>query len=303
MPIEGVSAAATLTDSKAPTKKVVQYFEMLGNRGLWKDGWKVSVFHGRWPWQSEPLDLRPFDQDVWELYNTRNDPSEGKNLAAQYPEKVAELRALWYREAKAHNVLPLDGRSLGERVNEANQMHSRGRAEFVYEGPKVRIPDALAPSVMNRSFFVVAEVEIPAGGAEGVLMADGGSFAGYSIYVKEGRLVYEHNYARVAFYKVTSTEAVPTGRVTLRIDFKNTGTNKGNVTLTVNGRKVGEGEIPQTIPYLYSLSETFDVGSDTITPVSDAYASPFTFTGRIRKLTVSLGDGGAVKSAPDYVAD
>jgi arylsulfatase A-like enzyme len=279
-PIEGISMLYSFNDASVPTRKRSQYFEMLGNRGIWSGGWKAVTYHGRLPWENKSR--WSFEQDKWELYHVDEDFSECHNLAGENPEKLQELIELWWAEAGKYNVLPLDDR-FQERI--AARSEAKERNKFVFYPGTVRIPEASAPNVKNRSHMIMAEVTIPEGGAEGVLCAIGGVPAGWSFYVKDGRLTYCHNFVGTYYY-IRSKENVPAGRQTLRYEFTRTGENKGTGKLYINDRLVGEGKIPHTVPNIYSATESFDIGHDFGSPASEEYDPPFSFTGQISKITI-----------------
>lgn len=299
-PIEGVSFAPTLADSNAPTAKKAQYFEMLGNRAIWADGWKAVAWHGRLPWQTGPMKLKPFTEDKWELYRLSDDVSETRDLSAQYPGKLKELQALFDEEARKYNVYPLDDR-LAERILASRSRFNKGKFEFVYKGVQKRIPEELAPQSKNRSFKINAKVTVPESGCSGVLVQQGGRFGGFALYCKDGKLRFAHNFVGESVYEVDSNSEVPPGKAELGFEFKKTGVDKGLTKgvgrLFVNGQKVGEAAIPRTVPIYYP--ETFDVGVGSGTAVSENYQTPFEFTGPIDELKFELGkDHGGTRAAP-----
>ena len=199
---------------------------------------------------------------------------------------MKELAALWLVEAKKNNVLPLDDR-LG-RIAGAKPWLPAPRAVYTYTADTFRVPEILAPDVKNRSYSITAEVEIPNNGANGMLVTDGGRFGGYAFFVREGRPTFVYNFLGDERYTITSTETVPAGKTTLRFEFTKTGDNQGLGALFINGRKVGEGKIDRTVPFVYSDHDTFDVGRDTGTPVADSYRCPFRFTGVLDKVVFQL---------------
>jgi len=290
-PIEGVSFVASLNDQGAKTTKTVQYFEMLGNRGIWADGWKAVAFHGRYPWTTG-ISNPNFDDDRWELYKADEDPSEVHDLAAKYPSKLAELKSLWNQQALLYNVYPLND-STAQRIAATYASFTAGRTEFTYHEGDIRIPEPLSPPVKNRSHTITATVDIPPAGAEGMLVTCGGRFAGYALYIQGGHLHYVHNYLNEARYDIASNGTLPTGRVELAFQFDSTGNGHGIGKLFVNGEKVGEGAIDQVVPGVYSANETFDVGLDTGTPVIDTYSVPFPFTGKIVSVVFRLADAAS----------
>jgi arylsulfatase A-like enzyme len=282
-PVEGVSMYYSFNDARAPTRKKSQYFEMLGNRGIWSNGWKAVAYHGRLPWEDEAK--WGFDEDQWELYHVDEDFSECHDLAEEQPEKLKELIELWWAEAGKYNVLPLDDRMVS-RVGGREALQAP-RDKYVFYPGTVRLPERSAPNTKNRSHTITAEVTIPEKDAKGVICSIGGIPAGWSFYIKDGKLVYCHNYLGTYYY-IRSRDDVPPGDHTLQFTFMKTGENRGKGKLYVDGRLVGKGEIPQTVPNIYSATESFDVGWDFGSPASEEYVPPFRFTGEIRKLTIGL---------------
>jgi len=278
-PIEGVSLAYTFNDGDAPTQKEVQYFEMFGHRGIWHDGWKAVTYH---EWGSDGN----FDDDKWELYHIDEDFSECHDLSEQYPEKLKEMIDLWWREAEKYQVLPLDDRT-NQRFYIDKPPRDKDRKTFTYYPNTAMMPGSAAPPIRNRSHFILAEVDIPEGGAEGVLIAHGGRFAGYALYIQDNRLIYDHNYLGIEHYVVTSDIDVPAGPSSLGFKFEKTGEHQGLGQLFINGQKVGEASIPHTIPVTYG-PEGLEIGRDTLTPVSENYTCPFKFTGVLKKVVVTV---------------
>ena len=279
----------SFNDPNAPTTKHIQYFEMLGNRGIWYNGWKAVTFHGRQPWENKAK--WSFDEDKWELYNVEEDFSEYNDLAEKHPEKLRQLVEMWWAEAGKYNVLPLDDRFM-ERALAREQTEKEKKSYTFYPG-SVRIPEGSAPHTKNRSYSITAEVEIPAGGAEGPICAIGGVGSGWSLYIKEGRLVHCYNNAGER-YHLRSTKQVPTGTKTkFRFEFEKTGKEKygagGIGRLYIDDVKVGEAQIPQTIKFISSLDESFDAGRDIGTPVTEEYKADAQFSGTIKKVSVDLG--------------
>jgi arylsulfatase A-like enzyme len=279
LPMHGVSMAYTFDASDAPTTRRVQHYELLGDRALWCRGWKAVARHGKGD---------DFDNDRWELYHVDEDFSECEDLAAREPQRLRELVDRWWAEAGAHDVLPLDDREY-ERV--AINAEARARRRYVYYPGMARIDRLSAPYVTDRSWSVTAEVEIPAGGAEGVLLASGSHFAGYVLYVKDNRLVWEYVYSPSVRHAIRSETAVPTGPSVLRYEFRRTGPRRGQGTLLIDGCAVGSVEIPRTWP-VHGTTAGVTCGHDAGATVSNAYAGPFPFTGTLRRVTVELqGDG------------
>lgn len=287
-PIEGISMAYTFDDADAEDRRTTQYFEMLGNQGIYHDGWMASAVRGI-PWASEnaPGDLLNMP---WELYNVDEDFTQANDLAKQNPEKLNELIKQFYAEAAKYNVLPLDDRKT-ERLNVDNRPSlTAGRKTFTYPN-LLRLPEGASPDLKHKSHSITAEVEIPELGAEGMLFTQGGRFAGYGLYVRDGKLVYDYNLVGVEQYTITSENRLPSGIVTLKAVYK-TDADKpfagATVTLFANDKKVGEGRVEKSIPNRVTLDETLDIGFDTGTPVADGYDLPFKFTGKLHAVTIEL---------------
>jgi arylsulfatase len=276
LPIHGTSLSYTFDEPEAPTQKEVQYFEMLGNRAIWHRGWKAVAKH-----QSGT----DFDRDQWELYHLDEDYAEERDLAAQQPEKVREMVDRWWVEAGKYDVLPLDDRDVGF-------LRSAGRpgvkTRFVYYPGMARVERQSSPNITNRSYAITADVTIPEGGAEGVLLAAGNRFGGYALFLKDGRLVYEYNFGDVR-YVISSDTEIAAGTSTYRFEFAKTGRHQGRGTLLVDGTVVGDGELPQTWPFM-AAQAGLHCGRDDGSPVSDQYAVPFTFTGALHRVVVELAD-------------
>jgi arylsulfatase len=296
-PIEGTSLVYTFNDAKVPTRHKTQYFEMIGNRGVYDNGWVACTTPRRLPWEGA-ADSSP-DDFKWELYHVAEDFSEANNLAATNPAKVKELRAVFDREAKKYNVLPLDASFVARADVSIRPSLTRGRNTFTYYPGTIRIPEGAAPDVKNKSFIVTADMEIPAGGAEGVLVTQGGRFGGWGLLVLDGKPVFDYAFSnqKQDKYRVAGAEKLAAGKHTLKLDFKYDGPGygkSGTGTLSVDGRQVAEGKIEHTIPLRFSLDETFDVGADTGTPVVEDYLDkmPFKFTGDLKKIEIELGKSG-----------
>jgi arylsulfatase len=288
-PLEGVSFAHTFDDAAAPTAKRVQYYEMIGSRALWADGWKAVVEQP----QGEMMTEAMLDAQQWELYHVDRDFSESADLAAGHPEKLKELVERWWVEAGKYNVLPLDSRMQARMAERKPSTVASGNRHVYYPGMAPQF-EYTAVDLKNRSHTISAEVEIPEAGAEGVLLAHGSWFAGYSLYVKNRRLVYVHNYLGLGEYRIVSTAEVPAGRVVLAFRFARTGEHRGRGVLLFDGREVGGGEIPRTIPAVIETSgEGLCCGYDSGVPVTPDYVSPFRFTGRIARVVVETGERGA----------
>jgi hypothetical protein len=224
----------------------------------------------------------------WELYHVAEDFSESEDLADKHPEKLRELIERWWAEAGKYNVLPLDAR-MQARMAEPKPLAARETNRYVYYPGGAPQFEYTAVNLKDRSHTITAEVEIPADGAEGVLLAHGSWFAGYSLYVKDRRLHYVHNYLGLEEYRISSDEDLPNGPVTLRFRFNRTGEHRGVGSLYVGDRKVGEGEIPRTVPAVIETSgEGLCCGYDSGLPVTDDYRSPFRFTGTLKRVIVEV---------------
>jgi arylsulfatase A-like enzyme len=287
-PIEGVSMLYSFDQPAAKSTRKTQYFEMFGNRALYEDGWIAAARHGRLPWTTGTYD---FDKDQWELYDLTHDFSEADNLAAKHPGKLKKLQDEFWVQAKKFQVLPLDDR-LVERVDPSLRPSLiEGRTRFTYYPGSVRIPESSAAPTKNASHVITAHIEVPQGGADGVLVAEGGVVGGFSLYIKDGRPVYEYNYFTQTRSKVTGSEVLAPGPATIRMEFRydEVGVGKGGtVTLFVNDKKVGEDRIETTNWGRFSADETFDIGEDTGSPVSADYASPNAFTGKLKKVEIDV---------------
>jgi arylsulfatase len=309
-PIEGVSMVYSFDDAGAPGARKVQYFELLGNRAIYQDGWIASSRHGRLPWVGGIGSSTSFDNDKWELYNLTSDYSQHDDLAATYPDRVSQLQDVFWAEAEKYNVLPLDDR-LAERMDPANRPSLiAGRTVFTYY-PGMTVADSSAAPTQNRSYTMTAWLDLPKGGADGVLVAAGGASGGFSLYVKDGRPAYDYNYASWSRTTIASAEKLPPGKTVVRAEFRYDGGGLGKgatVTLFINDRQVAKGRVDATI-WLgkYSADETFDVGQDTGSPASEHYAAPFPFAGTIEKVVIdtepahlTAADWGRLRSAQRY---
>ena len=294
-PMEGVSLAYTFADdgANAEERKTTQYFEMIGNRGIYHDGWMASAFHKE-PWNTGGT--KPFDGDNWELYDITKDFTQANNLADQFPDKLEEMQALFDEEAKKYNVYPLDDRAAARFANPGGinrPSFVTGRNHFEFFPGAIRLSEGSAPSVKSKSHSITADVVIPSEGAEGALIAMGGDEAGYVLYVKDNKLVYGFNYYSYEHYKVTSTTDVPTSEVELKMDFDYDGGGPGkggDVTLFINGEQAGQGRIEKTIPGKYGFDE-MDIGMDLSGAVMiEEYDAPFKFTGEVEKVRIQIDE-------------
>jgi arylsulfatase A-like enzyme len=300
-PIDGVSMAYTFdrANAEARSRRTVQYFEMLGNRALYKDGWIASCRHGRLPW--ETAGTSDFADDRWELYDIQEDFSQAEDLAAQLPDKLRELQDQFLIEAAKHDVFPLDDR-FSERADVTlRPSHFSGRKELTFYPGMVRLPEGSAPRLSNVDHAITVHAEIPEHGAEGVLMCMGGDMAGWTLFVDGGRLRYHYNWFTVERYDVVSDAPLPKGRVTLRLELECEEPRRrggpARVRLFCDDRLVGEGRIEKQVPGRFS--ESLDVGEDKMSPVFPGYRDrlPFRFTGKIDRIEVKLGEGAAVTAA------
>jgi arylsulfatase A-like enzyme len=274
-PIEGVSMRYAFDEVEAAERRETQYFEMFCNRGIYDRGWTAVTRHSI-PWVLVP-ELPPFADDRWELYDTNTDWSQAHDLAAEMPAKLEELKALFMEEARKYNVLPLDDRRV-ERFNSdlaGRPVLITGNSQLLFGGMG-RLSENATINTKNKSHSVTAELHVPEHGAEGVIVAQGGEFAGWSLYVKEGRPKYCYNLFGLQRFYVEGGAEIPSGTHQVRMEFAYDGGGLGKggtVSLYVDGAKTGEGRVEGTVPMLFSADETCDVGSDTASPVSDDYTS------------------------------
>jgi arylsulfatase len=288
-PIEGVSMVYSFDDPKATSPRHIQYFEMFGNRALYKDGWIATARHGRLPWETMGGSTGDFDQDKWELYNLAEDFSEANDLSAKYPQKLKELQNDFWVEAKKYDVLPLDDRFAERGDPSLRPSLIAGRTDFTYYPGATRIPEPSAANTKNSSHTITASIEVPQGGADGVLVAEGGAAGGYTLFIKDGKPIYEYNYFAHERYKITSSETLSPGPAVIRVDFKYDGGigKGGTLSIFINDKKVAEGRIEKTCPSRFG-AESFDIGMDNGSPVSEAYEPPFAYAGTIKKVTINL---------------
>jgi arylsulfatase len=293
-PLEGVSLVYTFDNAKAPPRHTSQYFELVGNRAMYKDGWIASTTPLRLPWVTVGQEPNP-DDFKWELYNISEDFSQANDLAAKNPGKLKELQAAFDVEAKKYNVYPLDS-SFASRADPAIRPSlTRGRSEFTYYPGMVRIPEGSAPDFKNKSWTAAAEISIPDSGASGVLATIGGRFGGWALLISDNKPEFAYALSNQPDhkYRITSDQPLPAGNhlVRVKFDYDGGGIGKGATgTLLVDEKQVAQGKIPQTIGVRFSLDETFDVGADMGTPVIEDYADkmPFAFTGTLKKFVVVL---------------
>ena len=304
--IEGVSMAYTLdkANANAPSTHRTQYFEMMGVQGLYSDGWMLSAVPIRPPWQLLGSAIEdPASAFKFELYDVRKDWTQFTDVAAANPGKMREMRDLMFAEFAKYQVLPLDA-SVATRMLTPRPSLAAGRSVFTYSGkPVTGIPRGTAPSVLNTSYTITADIDVPQGGAEGMIVTDGGRFGGYGLYLLKGKPVFLWNLLDLKRVRWEGTEALSPGRHTVEFDFKYEGLGfatlafnnvsglgrPGTGTFKVDGKEVATQKMDHTVPLILQWDETFDIGSDTGTPVDDRdYQVPFKFTGKIDKLTISV---------------
>jgi arylsulfatase A-like enzyme len=302
-PIEGVSMVYTFDNAQARSTHKTQYFEIFGNRAIYHDGWFAGTLH-RAPWEMKPR--RPLLDDKWELYDTSKDFSLANDLAAADPKKLKEMQDLFVKEAIKYRVLPIDDRVV-ERVNAALAGRPdlmEGRTSLTLTPGMDSMSENVFINIKNRSLSITADVDIPEGGANGVILAQGGRFGGWSLYLKDGKPVYCYNFLGLQEFKVASTQAVAPGKATIRMNFDYDGgglAKGGTATILVNGANVASGRIERTQPIIFSADETAAVGVDDATPVTSDYKErDNAFTGKILKVVIDVKPmGEAVKAEAD----
>jgi hypothetical protein len=305
-PIEGVSLAYTFDKANADASSPhhIQYFKMMGVQGLYNDGWMLSAVPIRPPWELlGTAILDPASAFKFELYDVRHDWTQYTDVAAANPAKMQEMKDLMFGQFAKYQVLPLDA-SVATRMVTARPSMSGGRKVFTYSGePVAGIPRGTAPSLLNTSYTITAEIDVPQGGAEGMIVTDGGRFGGYGLYLLKDKPVFLWNLLDLKRVRWEGKAALPPGKHTIEYDFKYDGLGfatlafnntsgigrPGTGTLKVDGKAVSTQTLDRTVPLTLPWDETFDIGSDTGTPVDDRdYGVPFNFTGKINKLTISV---------------
>ena len=300
-PMDGVSMVYTFDDPQAKGQHVTQYFEMFGNRAIYHDGWWARTIH-KAPWEAKPR--RALEEDIWELYDTSTDFSLVNDLSAKNPEKLAELQALFMKEAERNHVLPLDDRVF-ERINAAlvgRPDLMAGRTSLTLAEGMTGMTENVFLNIKNKSKTITAEVEVPADGGNGAILVQGGRFGGWALYVKGGVPAYDYNFLGLQRFSVVATEKLEPGTATIRFEFAydGGGMGKGGMgTLYVNDQKVAEGRIEHTQPMIFSADETADVGIDLATPVVETIGSEAKsrFTGRIPRVTIEVHDASVAADA------
>jgi arylsulfatase len=289
-PIEGLSLAYTFADANAKSRRSTQYFEIIGNRGIYHDGWVACTTPPLPPWSSSGADVDVIDGYKWELYQVDRDFSQAEDLAARYPNKLRELQLLFYTEAAKHNVLPLDNSKTTRLDPAIRPSLTRGRSSFTYSEGMTRIPEGASPDMKNKPYAITAEVEVKEGDS-GMIVTQGGLFGGTALYFDKGRPVFHYNFVDVAHYEVAAKDPLAPGKHTIRFEFAydGGGMGKGGTgTLFVDDNHVAQGRIERTIPIRVTLDESLDVGEDAGTPVNLGYDVPFKFTGKLNKLVIEL---------------
>ena len=303
-PIEGHSFAPTFDNKDAPDEHITQYFEMMGHRSLYHDGWRAVC---PWPGTSfteagqgfgMPIPaekLTELDATGWELYHVAGDFAENHNIAAENRAKLIEMIAQWYVEAGKYNVLPVDGRGQ-QRFGDERPAIAKDRTSYTYYPRTQEVPVNAAARILNRPHSITADVDIPKGGAEGVLVSQGGIDGGYSFFVQGGKLRYTYNYVARTFYHIESNIPVPQGRHKLRYEFEVTGKPDilkgkgapGRGQLYIDGKLVGQTDMPVTCPIMLGLASGVAVGTDPGAPVTDEYKPPYPFTGTLYNVTFDV---------------
>jgi arylsulfatase len=313
-PIEGVSMVQSFEDAKAESKHKTQYFEMFGGRSIYHDGWRAVC---NWPGPNytegakkgrklaDPIskaDLDDLEANGWQLFHVEIDPAEAQDVAADHPEKLKEMIDLWWQEAEKYNVLPIDG-TMGQRIGTPRPAISGAREKYIYF-PGSPVPFISQPNIYNRSYTITADLNIPAGGAEGVIVSSGSHSGGYTLYLKDNKVHYYYNYLARKDYRITSITDVPEGDVTIVYEFEVTGKPDirsgkgapGTGKLFINGEQVGQGVVDLTVPLIFS-AEGLSCGWDYADSVDhEGYEPPYRFTGTIKRVTFDLS-GDALQDA------
>ncbi len=297
-PYEGASMTYSFDHAEAPDRHTTQYFEMFGNRGIYHNGWTAVTRH-RLPWDTGSGDLVAFDDDTWELYDTTTDWSQANNVAADYPDRLDELQRLWLIEATKYNVLPLDDRGAERAVPELAGRPSlaKGSSQLLFGGTH-RLSEASVINVKNRSHAITANISVPERApASGVILAMGGATGGYALYALDGKLTYTYNFLSLDYYDIQAGSPLPAGDHQVRVEFEYDGHNPlsdlglgGTVSLFVDGQRVADGRVERTVPGAFSAVETFDLGVDAGSPVSENYpAMDNRFNGTVEWVQIDTG--------------
>ena len=304
-PVEGTSFLYTFdqANAKAPSRHKRQYFEMFGQWALYDDGWLLSTKVDRAPWVVfGPANTDPLNNQAFQLYDLNKDRNQTSDVAAKYPEKVTAMRAMFVDEAQKYQVFPMDA-SVAARIVAPRPNITAGRTEFVYTRPMTGLPQGDSPFILNASYNFTAEIDVPQGGAEGMIVTSGGRFAGYGFYLLKGKPVWLWNLVDLERIKWEGPDVLTPGKHTVEFDFKYDGLGAGTLafnnfsglgrsgtgTLKVDGKVVDTKTMPKTLPMILQWDESFDVGSDTLTGVNDAdYKPPFPLTAKLNKLTLKI---------------
>jgi arylsulfatase len=304
-PMEGTSFAYTFDakNAKEPSHHKTQYFEMMGQWALYNEGWLLSTKVNRAPWEAFGVaNTDPLNNQILELYDLNTDFSQSQNIADKHPDKVKKLKEMFIAEAKKYQVLPLDA-SVAARIVAPRPNITAGRTEFTYTHPMVGLPQGDSPFLLNSSYTITADIDVPQGGAEGMILTSGGRFAGYGFYLLKGKPVFLWNLVDLKRIKWEGSDALTPGKHTVEFDFKYNGLGVGTLalnnmsglaqsgtgTLKVDGNVVATQEMPHTLPMILQWDESFDIGSDTLTGVNDEdYKPPFALTAKLNKLTIKV---------------
>lgn len=304
-PIEGTSFAYTFDakNAKAPSRHRTQYFEMFGQWALYHDGWLLSTKVNRAPWEAfGPANTDPLNNQIFQLYDLNKDFTQSEDIAAKYPQKVQQMKEMFVAEAKKYQVFPLDA-SVAARIVAPRPNITAGRSEFIYTRPMVGLPQGDSPLLLNSSYTITADIDVPEGDAEGMILTSGGRFAGYGLYLLNSKPVFLWNLVDLERVKWEGAEPLTPGRHTVEFDFQYEGLGVGTLafndfsgvgrpgtgTLKVDGKVVATKKMERTLPMILQWDESFDIGSDTLTGVNDEdYQPPFPLTAQLNKLTVKV---------------
>ena len=300
-PIEGISFAFTFDDAKAASRRKTQYFELGCNRGLYHEGWMLSSI-AFVPWDPNRGEFDP-DKATWELYNIDEDFSQANDLAEKYPVRLRQMQDMWWVEAAKYNVLPLDWRAVIRMNAEAMGRPSLigHRTSMTYYPGTVGLPDAASPPMCNKSWTITADVEIPDGDVNGMIVTHGGLEGGYGLYLRDGKPTFVYNFLSIERTTFAAKQALPAGNAKIVVDFKYDGGGMGKggkLSLSANGKTLAEGRLEKTIPIQFSLGEGVDIGMDVGSPIDFTYKLPFAFTGKIEQVNIKLGPVEAGAAPP-----
>jgi arylsulfatase len=304
-PLEGISMAYTWDKANAgvPSKHTTQYFEIMSNRAIYHDGWMASTTPIATPWNTTaPVPADAVNGYHWELYNLVDDPTQLKDLGEKEPARLRQMQELFLMEATRYQVLPIDN-ALLTRMIQQRPGPAAGRTQFVYTAPVWAIQSNAAPSILNRSYRITAEVEVPQGGANGMLITQGGRFSGWGLYLRGGKPVFTMDLLGIERPKWEGSAALAAGKHTIVFDWAMEPTGApfgrgGTGTLSVDGTQVAKRSLDKTLPFTFAWDETLDVGLDTGSPVDDTdYQVPFNFTGKLDRIVVDLGASSVTPEA------